>query len=304
MKLSAQYLVLAYLFFSLFSGISFAKLIHSLSVRIPRKSYANALMDEKGIYTPLHNGKYDSDIKPTPFIDERASTSYLNVSRNSARPWRASFFNAPIIEILAVVSSLVFAGSSMCILLLSDGSPIHSWSLTPSVYLSIITAGTNNLLRFAFSKGVSISWWNQALHGTTLEDLHLTWKYGASFLSTLLPPFARHKFSIIRLTSFLLAVLVADGPLLQRSLSVAPTQMSSTSLKAFPVRLQPMVNLTSHLTTSAIKHWLPGYLSMNQSFSMHLVVCVQRNLLRFLLGYATELVPLQSQWPALIETVP
>ncbi|KAL9095224.1 MAG: hypothetical protein Q9165_002480 [Trypethelium subeluteriae] len=161
------------------------------------------------------------------------------------RNWEfGSSSRTPILELVAVMSSLLLAALSAFVLVYSRGKPINTWNPTPAVYLSVISTIFNNVIRYAVARGLVISWWNQALRGTTLKDLHLTWEYGTSMKSVYLTPSFR--VSKVRLIGIFASLLAATGPLLQRASSIITVQQNFPTEANLPIRLQPMWNLTSY----------------------------------------------------------
>ena len=124
--------------------------------KLPRKSHPRASLDTKNAYIATGSVNYGSDVTLTPLIPDNTSTSRFTDGQDSTRQWNASIFHAPLLQIIAIILSLMCTGSGVFVLLRFNGSPVDSWFLVPPVYLSIITLGTNNMLRFAFSKGVFI----------------------------------------------------------------------------------------------------------------------------------------------------
>ncbi|KAL9064806.1 MAG: hypothetical protein Q9157_007700 [Trypethelium eluteriae] len=181
----------------------------------------------------------------------------LNVIR--PRSWKFGFSShMPILELLAVMSSLLLAALSAFILVYSRGKPIDTWNPTPAVYLSIISTVFNNIMRYAVAKGLVISWWNRALRGTTLKDLHLTREYGTSMKSVFLTPSLG--FSKVRLTGIFASLLAATGPLLQRASTIVTVQQILPAQANLPIRLQPMWNLKSYFNENnhdSIKFYQP-----------------------------------------------
>ena len=107
-------------------------------------------------------------------------------------------------------------------LLLSNGRPVASWRVQPTVLLAIFTAVANSVLAFALAEGVALSWWNKALQGTTVSELHYHWLIGTSVCAA----FTRFRYSSFITGASIMTVLVlADGPLLQRASSVVSQQV-------------------------------------------------------------------------------
>jgi len=149
---------------------------------------------------------------------------YASVNNQQAhgggRPWQPGFFRRiPWAGLLCLLGSLLGVVASIAILRASDGVPISDWRYSPTVYLSISYTITNILLAVALGHGVTISWWRKALGtDTELGDLHRYWNFGTSPVAALL---SGRKFNFIALACLLVAITPANGPLLQRSSSVA-----------------------------------------------------------------------------------
>ncbi|KAL8787562.1 MAG: hypothetical protein Q9213_002124 [Squamulea squamosa] len=139
-----------------------------------------------------------------------------NVIPGKGNPWRPGFFRrAPWLGLSALLGAFAGVVGAVIILYLSDGKPIHSWSVQPTVYLAISSAVTNILLHFALTQAVTVAWWQRALQkDTTIADLHRNWDYGQSLWAALTS--GRH-FSTIALASILVALVPINGPLLQRA---------------------------------------------------------------------------------------
>ena len=90
--------------------------------------------------------------------------------------WRPSFFHVgPLIGLLALLFALLTIFASFGVLNASNGKPVASWQLQPNVYLAILTAVSNKALAFAVIQGTVVTFWLNALSGTTLGELHRTW---------------------------------------------------------------------------------------------------------------------------------
>jgi Protein of unknown function (DUF3176) len=116
------------------------------------------------------------------------------------------------------------------VLQLSAGKPIDSWPtreyhIQPTVLLAILSATANTLLRYAFFEGYTIAWWLKALRGGTIDDLHRYWEHGTSLRKSIT---SGRRFNLVSLATLVTAIVVIDGPLLQRASSV------SQELRVFP----------------------------------------------------------------------
>ena len=177
---------------------------------------------------------------------------------SKGQEWHANFFSQfPFFASLSVLGAVIFPCLAIFVLKRSNGQSVDSWSLSPTVYLALLSTGTNALLRFAFSDGATISWWNQALRGATIKELHGTWSYSNNFLSIIQPPLL--KFNFVRLAGLSLALLVIDGPLLQRASTVRTVKQTVDRNLTLPIRIQPMWNLTTQFNLGTANDMVPFY---------------------------------------------
>jgi len=168
--------------------------------------------------------------------------NYASVNDQQAhcggRPWQPGFFRRiPWSGLLCLFGALLGVVASIAILRASDGAPISDWRYSPTVYLSISYTITNILLAVALGHGVTISWWRKALGTETeLGDLHRYWNFGTSPAAALL---SGKKFNFIALACLLVAVTPANGPLLQRSSSVAV--QATTAPVTMQIQAAPLI---------------------------------------------------------------
>ncbi|KAH8822087.1 hypothetical protein F5884DRAFT_769927 [Xylogone sp. PMI_703] len=127
----------------------------------------------------------------------------------------------PCQGVLALFGCVACIAASIAVLVVSDGQPTSSWTLSPTVYLAFLMAGTNMLARLAFNKGVTIAWWYKALRGSTVKDLHDNWAYADSLWPAL---FSGRQFSLVALGSIAVTVIAIDQPLIQRASNVITAQ--------------------------------------------------------------------------------
>src|SRR5271169_6281156 len=116
----------------------------------------------------------------TKYHSHHAHTINNPVGRGQA--WHSgALVRFPWYGIGALFGSVLGIVASIAILIASDKKPISDWTFQPTVYLSIASTLTNITLYFAFTKGVTISWWRRAMKDEThLADLHRYWDYGSS----------------------------------------------------------------------------------------------------------------------------
>ncbi|KFA60442.1 hypothetical protein S40285_08272 [Stachybotrys chlorohalonatus IBT 40285] len=174
----------------------------------------------------------------------QTSVEPRNTQDTQRREWRATFFSRlPVGELLAIACVAALSGSSVAILRASDGVPVNDWDVSPAVYLSILTTAIGVLLRFAFRRGATIAWWNQALDKSTLTDLHDTFNDRESLLSALRRD--PRKWTFVRFASIFVTLIMANGPLLQQASYVDLTEELSYPQATLPIRSQPLANLTT-----------------------------------------------------------
>jgi len=84
----------------------------------------------------------------------------------------------------------------------------------PAVWLAILTAIGNASLRYGLAEGVTVAWWRHALRPVPLKHLHQLWEHGTSIRSACL---SVYKPRVVTYATILTALVVIDGPLLQRA---------------------------------------------------------------------------------------
>ena len=163
------------------------------------------------------------------------------------RQWQPGLLRRfPWAALSCVLGAALGVVASIAILTISDGVEITAWRYAPTVYLSVSYTITNILLAVALSYGVTISWWNKALGtNTELGDLHRYWAFGTSPIAAIT---AGRKFNFIAIACLIVAITPANGPLLQRSSSVA------VQVASLPVELRIEAATSIDSTTG----WLSG----------------------------------------------
>ncbi|KAH8822055.1 hypothetical protein F5884DRAFT_851252 [Xylogone sp. PMI_703] len=139
-------------------------------------------------------------------------------------------YHIPWPAFAAFIGALICIAVMIVVLELSNGDEVDNWRVQPSVYLAICTACVNVCLRFAFSRGTAIQWWNKSIsQETTLADLHKLWSLGESVLEAIRP--SRH-LSLLRFATVACTILPFSSPLLQRASKVStmttPTPVNLT----------------------------------------------------------------------------
>lgn len=171
-----------------------------------------------------HTSQHDSYTQhPDPSVGPYYT---MTDSRPWGHPWRDGLWASfPHRGMWALFGCLACTTACIIILLECNGMPQEDWIISPTVYVSALTAVTNTLARFAFANGVKITWWRRALKGGSLADLHHRWSHADGFWSALLA--GRH-FNPIALSCIAVTIIVIDQPLIQRAVSVVSVQRIST----------------------------------------------------------------------------
>jgi hypothetical protein len=126
-----------------------------------------------------------------------------------------------LIGIAALFVAVVCLFASLGVLLGSRDAPVDSLYFQPTVYLAIATAMSNTALNAALAQAAPISWWYKACKGSTIQDLELEWEAGQSFPRAIYRSLRQGRyFNLLTISSMIVALVVVDGPLLQRSSSV------------------------------------------------------------------------------------
>ncbi|KAF7189563.1 hypothetical protein HII31_09203 [Pseudocercospora fuligena] len=129
--------------------------------------------------------------------------------------WNPSFRRSgPVLGLSVLIMSICTIFVSLGILLGSHEKPQRLWTWQPTVYLAISTAVSNACLGYAFSQALPSAWWYQASKGAAVRSLQRRWEVGQSVFQAI-----AHIRSPDRLTlaSLLTALVLIDGPLLQRA---------------------------------------------------------------------------------------
>ena len=121
---------------------------------------------------------------------------------------------------------------SLAILVSSNGKPVESWSVRPSVYLAIASAIANSAVAFAYTQAVVIAWWYKASKGATICTLARQWEAGSSVFQALLQV---GDMTMVAAGAILVTLIVADGPLLQSASRVNIATQSRPVNLAFSI---------------------------------------------------------------------
>jgi len=104
---------------------------------------------------------------------------------------------------------------------LADGSMYHL-----QVYLAAASALANSAVGFAYAQAVVVAWWYRASKGATIRSLQRQWEASFSLIYAMLP--SKGTSLAIRLATILVALMIVDGPLLQKASSVITATQTET----------------------------------------------------------------------------
>lgn len=207
-------------------------------------------------------------------------------NRADPRPWETGFWRRlPWDGILALVLGFGCGVAALSVVLVSDGKPLNywhiiDWDVQPTVLLSVIVTVGNMLLAYAFSTGITIFWWTSFLRKTKLRDLHSIYQSGAGFLTIFshLPT-----LNSATVASFFMLILLMDGPLFQRAISITSITLRPMKDLDVPISSSPlMVGGTGIMPdhTSSVEaqlyHPLCTHPSTNHSSAEHELTCDDR----------------------------
>ncbi|KAM0460082.1 hypothetical protein ACHAO4_002212 [Trichoderma viride] len=206
------------------------------------------------------NGKYQI-LAPAIVeeIPESSASAPLHEKYEAVRPdqqqqgvkWSPGIIRRlPYIGILALVGCIACIAASVGILVASNGQPIDDWSVSPTVYLALLTTALNILARVAFGEGIKIAWWNAAIRGTSVFSLHDYWASGDSALYSAMP---RRSFNIISLAKLAVTLIAIDQPLIQRASSVVSQHPSQAISVTAPIAQEIPFGYTGDQYGSAVE---------------------------------------------------
>lgn len=183
-----------------------------------------------------------------------ADHAQYSSASSQAKEWKTrSWRHFPKLVTLSVLGSMIAMAMAITVLAIADDSPIDSWPLAPTVYLSIITTLSNAMLRFAFSESSDLYWWSELLSpsGVSLPELHTMWDISHNMLSIAKFPTKQARQYLLRLTALLVVILAVNGPFLQRAVTVGFVTRVRTYEGTVPIRREPLWNLTTRLMGSS-----------------------------------------------------
>ena len=186
--------------------------------------------------TTAHDGNPLQPMESShPLNSQESSSQLVSESQHDTYTtttiWEPSTVkHAPWLALLALGIAVLCTVACIVILEEADGRPTSAWKFAPTVYLSILTTVVNVCLGVAFAKGAVISWWLNALRGCTVNGLSEVWSYGEDLMSSVLAvgrlrPLRTHRLALAKI---LLTIVLIDGPLLQRAVTVVPHTKSQT----------------------------------------------------------------------------
>lgn len=182
--------------------------------------------------------------------------------------WSPGIFNRlPVAAVLALLISLFCTAAAVAILAESNGQEVSTWSVQPSVYLSLISTVANFLIAFALAEGVTINFWKTALGGSTVGQLHRIWGYGNDIIASV---FAGRHLNLVAVACIWATVVGIDGPLLQRaSVITSITVTEPTSVIAQIAPIWPPTFLTGFISgrTGNVSIMSPAFSKIMQDFT-------------------------------------
>ena len=137
--------------------------------------------------------------------------------------WRPSIWRIrPVLGLFALAVAILCMLVSLAILSASNGETVVNWYFPPTVYLAIATAVSNTALQCALALASPISWWYKALRGSSIKELEIDYEAGQSFPRAFAKSMKYRQYpSLFGIASLATALVLVDGPLLQRSSLVA-----------------------------------------------------------------------------------
>ena len=203
---------------------------HSVrSVSATREKNGTAVTaTQKDIINESTSLDFPSSKEPHPHLTSASSFSTLSNPPNRGYGqkalWRPRFFQPRAfagIGGLCITVCCVLA--SLAILVTSNGQPVDSWAVEPTVYLAIVAAIANSAVRLARFQAVPISWWYKTSRGGTVRALERHWEINNSVIRAI---FHSRHMSLLNIACLAGSFVIIDGPLLQRASTVVPATLS------------------------------------------------------------------------------
>ena len=145
--------------------------------------------------------------------------------------WRTGCLrNVPWLGVGSLLLVLFSTLASAILLVISNGDPVSSWRVAPSVVLAILSAISTACLSVSLASGLNVSWWRNMLEGAPLDETHLYWNHGSSIWAALT---AGRRFSFLSIAKLLVTLAaIAEGPFIQQASTISTREISK------PVSLQ------------------------------------------------------------------
>ncbi|KAH8175193.1 hypothetical protein LIA77_03611 [Sarocladium implicatum] len=159
----------------------------------------------------------------------------------------------PLLPVLSIWISLISIGLANLLLRFADHTPVDTWPVPPTVYLSILATASNTLLKSAFRSSSEIFWWRRLLSpsGVSLAELHTLWAAAHDIKSLFKGSSKGHRQLHLRAATLAVLFLAVNGPLLQQCVSVDLAPITTKRFEELSVRREPMWNLTTKAETKA-----------------------------------------------------
>ena len=121
--------------------------------------------------------------KPKP---PKAASSAIETNSKDSK-WQPGFRQTPWPAMVLAFIMLTCMGASAGVITVSNKQTVESWKIGPSVLLALLSSIWNYTLSALLGISIVVTWWRNALDGTTLESLHYIWNQagGLNFLSLL-----------------------------------------------------------------------------------------------------------------------
>ena len=171
-------------------------------------------------------------------VNERLTVEGPTSCNEAGLTWKETYWRqGPLLGVTALVLAVGCTFAALAVLEASDGQPTADWKSNPvSFYLSISVTACNVLIRFGLASGLPILWWRHALQGRMIADLNREWEVGRSLLQAL---GSFRSMSLVMLATLSSAILILDGPLMQKA--SYPTLAVPTNPVSFAVRVAPQL---------------------------------------------------------------
>ena len=180
--------------------------------------------------------------------------SHLQASRDenmpSEYPWHShSWRRIPYFTLLCMLLGVSGMAASLVITIKANQSKVDTWSVAPTVLLSVCAAISTMMVRAAFGSAADIFWWSSVCfkRGVDMEELHAIWDIAYNPRSLATPSSIKASLQpLLRSTASLVLLMAAVGPLLQRAITIDLDTESPAWVGPISIRREPMWNLTTH----------------------------------------------------------